>query len=144
VKQFSPANWGKKLPEWLEQPPTRVDGSRTMVSGLQALTITGMEGTTQHREKVETENRLCLDCFTPFVMTRVPSSATVRAMDQYYVHSSDTTTNLESLELGEAHNYTHAFESGENGPTLSRGKRNAPKKLSSSQIGSTSRKFIHK
>ena len=43
MKQFSPANWGKKLPEWLEQPPTRVDGSRTMVSGLQALTITGID-----------------------------------------------------------------------------------------------------
>jgi hypothetical protein len=42
VKQFSPANWGKKLPGWLEQPPTRVDGSRTMVSGQQASTITGI------------------------------------------------------------------------------------------------------
>ena len=42
VKQFSPANWGKKLPEWLEQPPTRVDGSRTLVSGQQASTVTGI------------------------------------------------------------------------------------------------------
>jgi hypothetical protein len=30
VKQLSPVNWGKKLPEWLKQPPTRVDGSLTM------------------------------------------------------------------------------------------------------------------
>jgi hypothetical protein len=42
VKQFSPANWGKKLPGWLEQPPTRVDGSRTMVSGQQVSIITGI------------------------------------------------------------------------------------------------------
>jgi hypothetical protein len=42
VKQLSPVNWGKKLPEWLKQPPTRVDGSLTMVSGQQTSTITGM------------------------------------------------------------------------------------------------------
>ena len=30
MKQFSPVNWGKKLPGWLEQPPTRVDGSSAM------------------------------------------------------------------------------------------------------------------
>jgi hypothetical protein len=36
-------------------------------------------------------------------MMSVLSSATIGDIDQHYAYSSDTTTNLESLELGEAH-----------------------------------------